>query len=134
VHLVDGSFHAVDSSEMAFKTAGSMAFREACRKAGPILLEPMMHLEVVTPSDYLGDVIGNLNQRRAKIEEISNRGDIQNVRAMAPLSEMFGYATALRSLSQGRATYTMKFSHYQATPKDIAEKVTGVHATASSKA
>jgi elongation factor G len=127
VHLIDGSFHAVDSSELAFKICGSMAFRDAVKKASPMLLEPIMHLEIVTPSDYLGDIIGNLNQRRAKVEDISNRGDIQNIRAAAPLAEMFGYATSLRSLTQGRATYTMKFSHYQKTPKNVEEDVVGIH-------
>ncbi|GAB4315255.1 MAG: elongation factor G [Candidatus Sumerlaeia bacterium] len=131
VHLLDGSFHPVDSSDLAFKICGSLCFREAAMKAKPILLEPIMSLEVITPSDYLGDIIGNLNQRRAKIEDISTRGDIQSIRAQAPLAEMFGYATALRSLTQGRASYTMKFSHYQAAPKDVAEKVVGVHSGAS---
>ncbi|MCB2153893.1 elongation factor G [bacterium] len=123
--LFDGSYHDVDSSEMAFKIAGSMAFKDACRKAGPILLEPMMALEVVTPADYQGDVIGNLNQRRAKIETITQRGHLGNIKCLAPLAEMFGYATDLRNISSGRANFTMQFSHYEPVPDAVAEKIIG---------
>ncbi len=121
--LYDGSFHEVDSSEMAFKIAGSMAFKEASKKAHPVLLEPMMSVEVVTPEEYMGDVIGDLNARRGKIQEMSRRGNVQVIKAMVPLSEMFGYATDLRSKTQGRATYTMQFDHYEEVPKTIADKI-----------
>ena len=123
VSLIDGSFHAVDSSEMAFKVAGSMAFKEAARKAGPIILEPIMAVEVVTPEEYLGDVMGDLNSRRGKIEGMNPRKDAQVVKAMVPLSEMFGYATVVRSMTQGRALYTMQFAHYEQAPKSIAEGI-----------
>jgi len=121
--LYDGSFHEVDSSEMAFKIAGSMAFKEASKKANPVLLEPVMAVEVVTPEEYMGDVIGDLNSRRGKIQEMSRRGAVQVVKAVVPLSEMFGYATDLRSKTQGRATYTMQFSRYDEVPKQIGEKL-----------
>jgi elongation factor G len=123
VKLVDGSFHAVDSSEMAFKIAGSIAFKDAARKAGPIILEPIMAVEDVTPEEYLGDVMGDLNSRRGKIEGMNPRKDAQVVKAMVPLSEMFGYATQLRSMTQGRALYTMQFSHYEQTPKSISDQI-----------
>jgi elongation factor G len=123
VKLFDGSFHAVDSSEMAFKVAGSMAFKEAARKAGPVLLEPMMEVEVVTPEEYLGDVMGDLSSRRGKIEGMNPRKDAQVVNAIVPLSEMFGYATVLRSMTQGRALYTMQFSHYDQVPKSISDQI-----------
>jgi len=123
VKLFDGSFHAVDSSEMAFKIAGSMAFKEAARKAGPVLLEPIMAVEVVTPEEYLGDVMGDLNSRRGKIEGMNPRKDAQVVKAMVPLAEMYGYATTLRSMTQGRALYTMQFSHYEQTPKSVSEQI-----------
>jgi elongation factor G len=123
VKLFDGSFHPVDSSEMAFKIAGSMAFKEAAKKAGPVLLEPIMAVEVVTPEEYLGDVMGDLNARRGKIEGMTPRKDAQVVKAMVPLSEMFGYATALRSMTQGRALYTMQFSHYEQTPRSISDQI-----------
>jgi len=123
VKLIDGSFHPVDSSEMAFKIAGSMGFKEGARKAGPILLEPIMAVEVVTPEEYLGDVMGDLNSRRGKIEGMNPRKDAQVVKAMVPLAEMFGYATQLRSMTQGRALYTMQFSHYEPTPKSISEQI-----------
>jgi len=125
VTLYDGSFHPVDSSEIAFRIAASIGFKEACRKADPILLEPMGDLEVTTPSEYLGDIMGNLQQRRAKVSEIRTRGPLQIVSATVPIAEMFGYATQVRSLSQGRATYSMEFSHYEAVPESIAEKVLG---------
>ena len=108
---------------MAFKIAGSMAFKEAARKANPVLLEPIMDVEVVTPDDYMGDVMGDLSSRRGRIEGMSQRSDAQVVRAMVPLSEMFGYATTLRSMTQGRAIYTMQFSHYDEAPKSISEKI-----------
>jgi elongation factor G len=123
VKLFDGSFHAVDSSEMAFKIAGSIAFKEGARKAGPIILEPIMAVEVVTPEDYLGEVMGDLNSRRGKIEGMNPRKDAQVVKAMVPLAEMFGYATQMRSMTQGRALYTMQFSHYEATPKSISDQI-----------
>jgi len=121
--LFDGSYHDVDSSEMAFKIAGSMAFKEAARKASPVLLEPIMDVEVVTPDDYMGSVMGDLSSRRGRIEGQSQRSDAQVIRSMVPLSEMFGYATTLRSMTQGRAIYTMQFSHYDEAPKSISEKI-----------
>ena len=123
VELVDGSYHDVDSSEIAFKIAGSMALKEAARKAVPVLLEPIMDLEVVTPADYMGDVMGDLSSRRGKIGGMVQRGDAQVIGASAPLSELFGYSTTLRSLSQGRAVYTMQFSHYEEVPKARAEEI-----------
>ncbi|HXX58820.1 MAG TPA: elongation factor G [Thermodesulfovibrionales bacterium] len=121
--LYDGSYHEVDSSEMAFKIAGSMAFKEATKKAKPVLLEPIMSVEVVTPEEYMGDVMGDLNSRRGKIQSMEKRGNAQVIRAEVPLSEMFGYATDLRSKTQGRATYTMQFSHYEDVPKGIADGI-----------
>jgi elongation factor G len=123
VRLVDGSYHAVDSSEMAFRIAGSMAFKEAAKKASPYLMEPIMLLEVVTPEEYVGDVVGNLNGRRAKISGITPRGSVQVIRALVPLAEMFGYATQLRSMTQGRALFTMEFSQYQRCPDSVQEEV-----------
>jgi len=123
VELVDGSYHDVDSSEMAFKIAGSMAVKEAARQAHPILLEPIMDVEVVTPADYMGDVIGDLSSRRGKIGGMTQRADAHVVAASVPLSEMFGYSTTLRSMSQGRAIYSMQFSHYQEVPKQKAEEI-----------
>ena len=123
VKLFDGSYHDVDSSEMAFKIAGSMAFKEAARKAHPVLLEPVMEVEVVTPEEYMGDVIGDLNSRRGKIEGMTPRKDAQVIRAAVPLSEMFGYSTTLRSMTQGRAIYSMELSHYDETPKSVAEQI-----------
>jgi elongation factor G len=123
VELVDGSYHDVDSSEMAFKIAGSMAFKEAARRAKPVLLEPIMDVEVVTPSEYMGDVIGDLNARRGKVGGMTQRGEAQVIGASVPLAEMFGYSTTLRSMSQGRAVYSMQFSHYAAVPKSKAEEI-----------
>ena len=123
VTLVDGSYHEVDSSEMAFKIAGSMGFKEGAKKAKPIILEPIMNVEVVTPEDYMGDVIGDLNSRRGKIQNMEKRGNAQVIKSQVPLSEMFGYATDLRSRTQGRATYTMQFSNYDEVPKGIAEGI-----------
>ncbi len=121
--LVDGSSHDVDSSEMAFKIAGSMALQEAARKAGVKLLEPIMEVEVTTPDEYMGDVIGDLNSRRGKVEGMTQRGNSQVIRAQVPMSEMFGYATDLRSKTQGRATYSMQFHSYQDVPDSIAEDI-----------
>jgi elongation factor G len=121
--LTFGSYHDVDSSEMAFKIAGSMAVKEAARKASAVLLEPVMEVEVVTPSDFLGDVIGDLSSRRGKIGGMTQRGDAQVVAADVPLAEMFGYSTTLRSMTQGRAVYTMQFDHYEEVPKNIAEQI-----------
>jgi elongation factor G len=123
VTLVDGSYHDVDSSEMAFKIAGSMVLKEAARRASPVLLEPIMRIEVVTPDDYLGDVIGDLNSRRGRVGGIEQRGNSQVIRAQVPLSEMFGYATDLRSRTQGRATYTMQFDSYQQTPASVQDEI-----------
>jgi elongation factor G len=120
VELVDGSFHDVDSSEAAFKVAGSMAIKEALKRAKPALLEPMMAVEVVTPDDYLGDVMGNLNSRRGRVESLEPNGNAQSIKAKVPLAEMFGYATDLRSMSQGRATFTMQFDSYEEVPATIA--------------
>ncbi len=121
--LYDGSYHEVDSSEMAFKIAGSMAFKEAAKKASIVLMEPVMSVEVVTPESYMGDVIGNLNARRGKIQMMEKRGNAQIIKALVPLNEMFGYATDLRSMTQGRATYTMQFSNYEEVPRGIAEGI-----------
>ena len=123
VELFDGSYHEVDSSEMAFKVAGSMAVQEALRKAGPVLLEPYMDLEVVVMDDYLGDVMGDITSRRGNIQGMEKRGDAQVVRALVPLSEMFGYATDLRSLTQGRAVFTMQFSRYQQVPEVVKDRI-----------
>ena len=125
--LYDGSFHDVDSSELAFSNAGRISFVEGAKKAVPILLEPIMDLEVVTPDEYVGDVIGDMNMRRIKVENIEQKGETKIIKSAAPLAQMFGYSTALRSLTQGRATYTMEPLYYQAVPKTIQEKiVTGV--------
>lgn len=123
VTLFDGSYHEVDSSEMAFKIAGSMAFKEGAKKAGIALVEPIMGVEVVTPEDYMGDVIGDLNSRRGKILSMEKRAKAQVIKGTVPLSDMFGYATDLRSKTQGRATYTMQFSHYEEVPKSIMEGI-----------
>ncbi|MBI3306713.1 MAG: elongation factor G [Candidatus Omnitrophica bacterium] len=121
--VFDGSFHEVDSSEIAFKMAGILGFKEAFRKAKPVLLEPIMLVEVIVPEEYMGDIIGDLNSRRCIIQEMSNRGHLKVIKGLVPLSEMFGYATAIRSLSQGRANYTMEPNSYQEVPKQIAEKI-----------
>jgi elongation factor G len=123
VTLADGSYHEVDSSEMAFKIAGSMALKEAVAKARPVLLEPVMEVEVVTPEDFMGDVIGDVNSRRGRIEKLDNRGSSRIIRAFVPLAEMFGYATDLRSRTQGRATYTMQFHSYQEVPAALGEQI-----------
>jgi elongation factor G len=123
VTLIDGSYHEVDSSEMAFKIAGSMGFKEGCAKASPQLLEPIMSVEVVVPEEYMGEVIGDLNSRRGRIMGMENRAGAQVVGAMVPLAQMFGYATDLRSATQGRATYTMTFHHYEQVPKSVSEEI-----------
>jgi elongation factor G len=123
IEVFDGSYHDVDSSEMAFKIAGSMGFKEGAAKASPVLLEPIMEVEVVTPDDFMGDVIGDLNSRRGKIQGMNPRGGAQVIEALVPLAEMFGYATDLRSKTQGRATYTMQFGHYLQVPNNIAETI-----------
>jgi len=123
VTLYDGSYHEVDSNEMAFKIAGSMAFKTACEKASPVLLEPIMAVEVETPEDYMGDVIGNLNSRRGRIENMEERSGARVVTAKVPLAEMFAYSTTLRSMTQGRGTYTMQFSHYDESPRNVAEEI-----------
>jgi elongation factor G len=123
ISLYDGSYHEVDSSEIAFKIAGSMAFKEGCKKASPALLEPVMKVEVVLPEEYMGDVIGDLNSRRGRIEGMEARPGTQIIKSFVPLAMMFGYATDLRSRTQGRATYTMHFSHYEEVPKQIADEI-----------
>ncbi len=123
VTLYDGSYHEVDSSEMAFKIAGSMAFKEGAKKAKPYILEPIMDVEVSIPEQYLGDVMGDINSRRGKIKNMEDKGKLRIIKANIPLGEMFGYATVLRSITQGRGTYTMQFSHYDEVPKSIVEKI-----------
>jgi elongation factor G len=123
VELYDGSYHDVDSSELAFKMAASICFQRAAKKAQPVLLEPMMFVEVVTPEGFMGDVMGNLNSKRGQIESMGDRGEAKTITAKVPLAEMFGYATDLRSMTQGRATYTMEFSHYAKVPNNVAEKI-----------
>ena len=123
VTLIDGSYHEVDSSEMAFKIAASMGFKEGCQKASPVILEPIMSVEVVVPEDYMGDVIGDLNSRRGRIMGMEGRAGAQVVTAMVPLAQMFGYSTDLRSATQGRATYSMTFDHYEQVPKSVAEEI-----------
>jgi elongation factor G len=123
IDLMEGSYHEVDSNEMAFKIAGSMALQDAVKKAHPVILEPVMAVEVVTPEDYMGDIIGDLTSRRGRIQHMEARGSAQVINAKVPLSEMFGYATDLRSRSQGRATYTMQFDSYEQAPKSVSEEV-----------
>ncbi|MDD2499376.1 MAG: elongation factor G [Geobacter sp.] len=123
VTLIDGSYHEVDSSEMAFKIAGSMGFKEGCQKAGPILLEPIMSVEVVVPEEYMGEVIGDLNSRRGRIMGMDSRAGAQVVSSMVPLANMFGYSTDLRSATQGRATYAMTFDHYEPVPKSVSDEI-----------
>jgi elongation factor G len=123
VTLTDGSYHEVDSSEMAFKIAGSMAIKEAVMKASPVLLEPMMKVEVEVPEDFLGDVMGDLNSRRGHIEGMGSDDGIAKVTAHVPLAEMFGYATDIRSKTQGRGIFSMEFSHYGEVPRNVAEAI-----------
>jgi len=120
---VDGSYHDVDSSEMAFKIAGSMAIKEAVMKASPVLLEPMMKVEVEAPENFLGDVMGNLNSRRGQIEGMNSEQGVTKVTAKVPLAEMFGYATDIRSMTQGRGIFSMEFSHYEEVPRNVAETI-----------
>ena len=127
VTLVDGKYHDTDSSEIAFKVAGSLAFQEAAKRAKPVLLEPVFSVEVVTPEEYMGDVIGDLNRRRGRVEGMEPRGNAQVVSAHVPLSEMFGYATDVRSMTQGRATYTMQFDRYEEVRTNIAARHRGAH-------
>ena len=127
VELIDGSYHDVDSSEMAFKIAGSMALKEAVRRARPVLLEPIMDVEVVTPADYMGDIIGDLSARRGKVEGMDERAGARVISALVPLGEMFGYSTILRSMSQGRAVYTMQFGRYDEVPKNVAQEIMNVN-------
>jgi elongation factor G len=124
--LIDGSYHEVDSSEMAFKVAASMAFKSAMNKGRPVLLEPIMKIEVVTPSEYLGDVLGDLNSRRSQVQNMESRGITQVVTAFIPLAETFQYATHVRSITTGRASFAMELDHYSPVPKNVAEKVTGI--------
>ncbi len=123
VTLFDGSYHEVDSNEMAFKIAGSMAFKAGCEKAGAVLLEPIMAVEVEVPEDYMGDVIGNLNSRRGRIENMEDRSGVKVVTSKVPLAEMFAYSTSLRSMTQGRGNYTMQFSHYEEAPRQVSEEI-----------
>ena len=123
VTLVDGSYHEVDSSEMAFKVAASMAFKEGCKQAKSVLLEPIMKVEITVPEEYMGDVIGDINARRGRMEGMEERSGNQIIRGFIPLSEMFGYATDLRSKTQGRGTYSMEPSHYEEVPKSILEQI-----------
>ena len=131
VELIDGSYHDVDSSERAFKIAGSMAFKEAMKRAKPMLLEPVMAVEVVTPEDFLGDVMGNLNGRRGRIEEMTPMGNATTIRAIVPLSQMFQYATDVRTMTQGRATFSMQFDRYEEVPGNIAADIVDTHSTGS---
>jgi elongation factor G len=130
IDLVDGSYHEVDSSEMAFQIAGSMAFKDGAAKANPVLLEPIMSVEVVAPDEYLGTVLGTISGRRGNIKTTEDRNGIQVVDADVPLGEMFGYATELRGSTQGRGNFTMQFSHYAEVPKSVSEKIIGERAAA----
>ena len=121
--LFDGTYHEVDSSEVAFKIAGSQAFQDAARRAKPVILEPIMKVEVVTPEKFMGDVNGNLASKRGQVEGMEDRGMAKAVKAKVPLSEMFGYITALRSMTEGRASFTMEFSHYAIVPQNVAEGI-----------
>jgi elongation factor G len=123
VTIYDGSFHEVDSNEMAFKIAGSMALQEGVRKATPIILEPIMKVEVTVPEEYMGDIMGDLNAKRGRIQQMSDRGNAKIVDAFVPLAEMFGYATNLRSMTQGRGTSTMEFDHYEEVPGNVAQEI-----------
>ena len=123
VTVYDGSYHEVDSSEIAFKMAGSFGFQEAAKKANPVILEPIMKMEVITPEANMGDVIGDLSSKRGQIQEMTERANMKIVRALVPLAELFGYVTNLRSLSQGRASSTMEFSHYAEVPKNVEQEI-----------
>ncbi|MDE6398041.1 MAG: elongation factor G, partial [Clostridiales bacterium] len=128
ITVIDGSYHEVDSSEMAFKIAGSMAFKEGMRKADPVIMEPIMRVEIDLPEEYLGDVMGNVSSRRGNLLGMESINGSQQIRAEIPLSEMFGYATDLRSRTQGRGNYTMTFDHYNEVPRNVAEKIIGERA------
>ena len=123
VDLYEGSYHEVDSSEIAFKIAGSMAFQDACKRARPVIMEPIMAVEAVTPEEYMGSIVGDITSRRGRIQSMEARGNAQVISARVPLSEMFGYATDLRSMSQGRANYTMQFAAYEQAPKSVSEEI-----------
>jgi len=123
--VFDGTYHEVDSSEGAFKIAGSMAFQDAVRRADPVILEPIMKVDVITPENFMGDVIGDLNSKRGQINEMTDRGQVKLVSAKVPLSSMFGYSTRLRSMTQGRASYSMEFSNYEEVPRNVAETIMG---------
>ena len=123
VTLVDGSYHEVDSSEMAFKIAGSMAIKEACRKADPVLLEPIMKVSITVPEEYLGDVIGSVSSRRGRIDGMEDVAGTKRITAYCPMAEMFGYATSLRSMTQGRGTFILEPSHYEEVPKSVQDAV-----------
>jgi len=129
VSVYDGSYHDVDSSEAAFKIAGSLALQEAVKRAKPVILEPVMKVEILTPEQYMGDVVGDVNSKRGQIQEMEDRGEgnarVKVIRAMIPLASMFGYATALRSMSQGRASYNMELDHYEEVPRNVAEEISG---------
>jgi elongation factor G len=130
--LYDGSYHDVDSSEIAFKVAGRMAFQAVSKKADPIILEPIMKVEVTVPEEYMGDVIGNLNSKRGRIEKMEDRSGAKIIDAFVPLAEMFGYTTALRSMTQGRGSNSMEFDHYEEVPRNVAEEIIGKHQAAKS--
>jgi elongation factor G len=121
--LVDGSYHNVDSDSLSFEIAARLAFKEACKKANPVLLEPIMKIEVVTPDENMGDVMGDLNKRRGQLEGMDTRAGAQVIKAKVPLSEMFGYVTTLRTITSGRATSSMEFSHYSEAPRNVADEV-----------
>ena len=123
VTVFDGSYHDVDSSEAAFKIAASMGFQTACKKATPVIMEPIMKTEVLTPEQYMGDVIGDLNSKRGQIQEMTDRGQMKVVKALVPLASMFGYVTSLRSMTQGRASSTMEFDHYADVPNNVAQTI-----------
>jgi elongation factor G len=122
--LVDGSYHEVDSSELAFKIAASMAFKDGARKGKPVLLEPIMKLEVVTPEEFLGDILSDIHSRRGQVESVETYGEMTTIHAAVPLGEAFGYATTIRSKTQGRATHSMEFARYQQVPAELAAKIT----------
>jgi elongation factor G len=126
IRMVDGSFHPVDSSELAFRSAGTIALREGAKRGKPVLLEPIVEMEIVTPGEYLSDILGDLGTRRAQIRNIEGQDDLQTVRTTIPLGETFAYTTALRSLSSGRATYTMEFKYYEPVPENIAKSIINV--------
>ena len=128
VTLYDGSYHEVDSNEMAFKIAGSMGIQKGAKKASPVILEPMMSAEMITPENFMGDVVGDINRRRGRVKSMEMRHGAQVISAFVPLSEMFGYATELRSMTQGRASYSMQFDHYEQLPNNLAEEIIAKHA------